>query len=231
MASLRHYCASLLTGFCLAVAISAQELPTKSGPEDLEAEAKRLMDDLPILDKEEAIIKGEIDQPDPNEDPNSAVERLKAAWERAQAKQKRWEKLARQGVLSRMEAESCVVEVADAFARHEQARVSLLRQQLADIQDRVSRGEADKTLAEAAAASLQSAMEMAALAEKQAHLSRLELARNNLDRHRKLHAAGLVSRVQLQRAESRVQKLEAAGQLPKEEETKPAGENSGTERR
>ena len=119
---------------------------------------------------------------------------------------------------SRVEAESCIVEVADVFARHEQARVSLLRQQLTSIQERVIKGEADKTLAEAADAALQSAIEMTAMAEKQLRHARLEAARNNFERHRKLHAAGLVPRVQLQRAESSFRKLEADGQ-----ESQPGG--------
>ena len=213
MAPLRHRFACLLAGLGLTAGVWAQDLPTKSGPpEDLEAEAKKLVDELPMLDTEAAADAPMPDLPASNEDPTGAVERLKGILDRARKKQQRWEKLAKQGVLSRAEAESCMVEVADAQANYDRARVALMRHQLISIQQRVSKGETDKTLMEAAEAALQSSVELAAATEKQARHARLEVARNNLDRHRRLHALGLVSRVQLQRAESRFQKIEAAGQ-------------------
>jgi multidrug resistance efflux pump len=213
MAPLRHRFVCLLTGFSLTAGVWAQELPTKSDgpPEDLEAEAKKLVDELPMLDTEAARDDHSI-LPAPDENPDGTVERMKGILDRARKKQQRWEKLAKQGVLSRAEAESCLVEVADAQANHERARVANMRQEFSRIQQRVAKGEVDKTMLEAAEAALQSSVELAETTERQAHLTRLAIARNNLDRHRKLHASGLVSRVQLQRAESRVQKIEANGQ-------------------
>ncbi len=215
MAPLRHRLVCLLTGLGLTAGVWSQELPTKSDqPEDLEAEAKKLIEELPMLDTEAAADTLSI-APLPNEAPEIAVERFKQVLERARKKQQRWQKLAKQGVLSRAEAESCMVEVADANANYERARVTLMRHQLVGIQERVTNGEADKTMLEAAEAALQSSVELAAATEKQARHARLEVARNNYERHRKLHALGLVSRVQMQRAESNLRKIEADGQDPK----------------
>lgn len=214
MTPLRHCCACLLTGLGLGLIAHAQELPSKSGPEDLEAEAKKLMEDLPALDKEAdgvSPLDPLLPVPAPNEDAAMAVERTKVTLERLRKKQQRWEKLAKQGVLSRAEAEGCVVEVAEAVANHEQARVTLLRAQLKSAQERVANGTADQSLVESAGAALQTAIELSSSAEKQRFQTRLEAARTNLDRHRKLFAAGLVSRVQLQRAEASLQKVEASG--------------------
>ncbi|RYD63848.1 MAG: hypothetical protein EOP84_33270 [Verrucomicrobiaceae bacterium] len=217
MAPLRHRYVCLLTVLSLSMDAWAQELPTKSEvPEDLEAEAKKLIEELPMLDTEAAAELPAVEMPLSGEPSESAVERLKQSLERARKKQQRWEKLARQGVLSRAEAEGCVVEVADAQAKYERARVALLRHQLVSIQQRVEKGETDRTLLEAAQAALLSSEELAASSDKQARHARLEAARTNLDRHRRLHASGLVSRVQLQRAESRLRKIETDGQEPEQ---------------
>ena len=201
----------LLLLVCVATAwpsARAQDLPVKTGPDDLEAEAKKLMEELPDLndDSDEFAPTGEP--------PDAAVERTKGALERARKKQQRWEKLARQGVLSRAEAEQCVVEVADALARHERARVNQFQAQLTALQQRQAKGEAGAELVASAQGDLQSAEELCATAEAQARQTRLAHARTTLDRHKKLFAAGLVSRMQLQRAESNVRKLEAEGQEP-----------------
>jgi multidrug resistance efflux pump len=205
--------ALLVRSVCLVVIsgtffhLAAQELPAKGAGEDIEAEAKKLMEDLPNLEQDPA------DLAKPGEDLDAILERLKGTLDRARQKQQRWEKLAKQGVLSRAEAEGCMVEVADALARHERARVAVLRQQLTGIQERVGKGEADATLAEAAQVALTNATAAADEAEKQAKQTRLNSARNNLDRHRKLFAAGLVSRMQLQRAEEALRRLEDAQAL------------------
>lgn len=204
MAASRVTLPLLLASLAIASA-TAQDLPTKSGPEDLEAEAKQLMDELPQL-KEEAEV---ADVAVPGELPEATVERTKGALERARQKQQRWEKLARQGVLSRAEAEACVVEVADALARHERARVTQLRADLAALQQRQSRGEASPDLVTSAETALATAAQFSATADQQARTARLENARMNVERHRKLFSGGLVSRVQMQRAEANLRKLES----------------------
>jgi multidrug resistance efflux pump len=182
-------------------------LPTKTGTEDLEAEAKKLMEELPTLD---LPLDVEAPQsPAPGETPELNVERTKAALERARQKQKRWEKLARQGVLSRAEAESCVVEVAAAQAKHEAARLAQLQQQHTELEERLKKGEVDQTMVEASNAAIQSATQAAAETKEQARVTKLNAARTNVDRFKKLYAARLISKNQLQRAVSALERLEA----------------------
>jgi multidrug resistance efflux pump len=139
------------------------------------------------------------------------VEEAKAALDRAREKQQRWEKLARKGVLSRAEAESCAVEVADALARHERARVAQLTADLTALQERQAKGQASAELVESAKRSLQTAAELSASADQQARQTRITYARTNVERHRKLYSAGLISRIQMQKAEAALRKVEADG--------------------
>jgi multidrug resistance efflux pump len=204
-------CLAVVLSCFLACRLSAQEptqeLPTKTGTEDLEAEAKKLMEELPTLD---LPLDVEAPQsPAPGETPELNVERTKAALERARQKQKRWEKLARQGVLSRAEAESCVVEVAAAQAKHEAARLAQLQQQHTELEERLKKGEVDQTMVEASNAAIQSATQAAAETKEQARVTKLNAARTNVDRFKKLYAARLISKNQLQRAVSALERLEA----------------------
>lgn len=196
---------SVLFALNTIFAAHAQDLPVKDASEDLEAEAKKLMEDLPRLDSE-GVVEPILTDPS-----KMTVEEAKAALDRAREKQQRWEKLARKGVLSRAEAESCAVEVADALARHERARVTRLKADLAALEERQTRGEASPDLVESARKSLQTAVELSASADQQARQTRIANARTNVERHRKLFAAGLISRIQMQKAEAALQKVEADG--------------------
>jgi multidrug resistance efflux pump len=190
-------------GAILIVApLSAQELPTNPNPEAaLDFEPQLMLQDIPDLPAIE--VTSEPDAQD-------AVEKAKRRLEQARNKQARWQKLAKQGVLSRAEAESCAVEVARALVRHEQARCDLLRLQLEGIRKRAGTEGANASLEETAEASWKQAVELAAEAAKKLQETEKEAAEVNLHRHRRLHSAGLVSKRQLQRAEAAVLKFQTA---------------------
>src|SRR5579862_9706583 len=92
-------------------ASSPKTAPGKSIQEDLEADASRLLNDLPALtDPENAP---------PADGQKFTVAEAKTRLARTQQKLQKWEKLFREGVLSQSEVERCTVELADALARYE----------------------------------------------------------------------------------------------------------------
>ncbi len=156
----------------------AQDLPVKD--KSLESEAAELIEGLPNLT--ELPLKPDATGPIP-------VAKAQARLEAARQKQQRWEKLARQGVLSRMEAERCQVEVANALLVYERACCA-------------------EALAGHDPAAIASCQARLTAAQSNLHQTQLTLARNNLARFRKLRAENLVSAWQLNTAESRVKQLE-----------------------
>jgi len=77
------------------------------------------------------------------------VQQAKTRLLQTQNKMLRWEKLLKDGVLSRSEVERCTVELAEALARYEHANLDELRRQLASVHERVAAGSADQALVEA----------------------------------------------------------------------------------
>lgn len=191
-----------LGAILIAAPLSAQELPTEPNPEAaLDFEPQLMLQDIPEIPAIEVTTEPEAQE---------AVEKYKRRLEQARNKQTRWQKLAKQGVLSRAEAESCAVEVAKALVKHEQARCDLLRLQLEGIRKRTGTDGANASLAETAEASWKQAVELAAEAAQKLKDTERESAEINLQRHRRLHSAGLVSKGQLQRAEAAVLKFQTA---------------------
>ncbi|MGV3532256.1 MAG: hypothetical protein ACO1QR_07785, partial [Chthoniobacteraceae bacterium] len=93
-----------LGAILIAAPLSAQELPTDPTPEAaLDFEPQLMLQDIPEIPAIEVSTEPEAQE---------AVEKYKRRLEQARNKQTRWQKLAKQGVLSRAEAESCAVEVA-----------------------------------------------------------------------------------------------------------------------
>lgn len=186
----------------IAAPLCAQDLPTGATPEaGLDFEPQLMLQDIPEIPAIEVTTEPEALE---------AVEKTKRRLEQARNKQTRWQKLAKQGVLSRAEAESCALEVARALVKHEQARCDLLRLQLEAIRKRPSEDAGNTTLLQTAESSWKQAVEIAAAAAKKLTETERESAEINLQRHRRLHSAGLVSKGQLQRAEAALLKLQTA---------------------
>ncbi len=191
-----------LGALLIAAPVFAQDLPTSPVTDSaLEFEPQLMLQDIPDL-PELAITT----EPEATE----AVEKAKRRLDQARGKQARWQKLAKQGVLSRSEAESCAIDVATALVRHEQARAEQLRLQLEAVRQRIAGGNADATLGEAAEASWKSAVALAEEAATKLLATRRESAEVNLQRHRRLRSAGLVSPGQLKRAEAALLKLQSS---------------------
>jgi multidrug resistance efflux pump len=148
------------------------------------------------------------------EEPVLDLQKAKAALENAKRKQQRWQQLARRGVLSKVEAESTELQVARATARYEQARVAQQRRELEALRKRAAAGELSAGLVQAAEAALASSTALAAEAAASLKRTQVLLAETNVQRQRQLHAAGLGSRNQLQRAEATLRQLQATAAVP-----------------
>lgn len=175
-----------------------QELPAKNGKDDLATDATKLLNDLPALT-------------DPGtsgaEGPILTVQQAKARLDQAQKKLLRWEKLFKEGVLSKSEVEYCTIEVAEDLARYEHANVTELQRQLASAHQRPAGAAPDPALVETASQSLKSAQEAAAKADVQLLQTKFDLAKINLERQRKLFEMKLISHASVQDAEALVQKI------------------------
>lgn len=199
-----RFCLGLAIGVILsASAARAQELPTKSAPEVFDFEPQvNLLQPVPEVGAIPVTTSFEA---------AAAAERARTRLERARQKKTRWEKLARQGVLSKAEAERCAIEVSEALVHYERARVEQQQRELAALQQRVAGGSVELALVAAAEASLESAQQLAAGADAQFQQTRLRAAEVSLERHRRLFTERLVSRAQLRRAEDAVARLQATG--------------------
>ena len=179
----------------LCAAAAAQELPVKEPTEPFDWEPQLMLQDIP---DDPGALAPEVT--------SATVEQARRKLDAARRKKTRWEQLARNGVLSRAEAEGCAVEVSQCLARYERARASEAQQQHAALQLRAP--AADAAMIEAAAASAQTTRELASAADKALLQTRLEWARVTLERQRRLFAAGVTSANQVRRAEVNLRKLE-----------------------
>jgi len=188
---------SLLVIFAAAPA-PAQDLPAKPATEDMAGDATKLLDDLPALTDPGDTADG---------GPVISVKQAKTRLEQAQKKMQRWEKLFKDGVLSRAEVERSTVAVAEALARYEHANVAEIQRQLAEEKQRVAGGATDQGLIASATESLKSAQAAAAKAEAQLLQTKYDLAKINVERQRKLYEMKLISKAGLIEAEALVQKF------------------------
>ncbi len=143
-------------------------------------------------------------------EPAIDVDRAKTELDRAQRKEQRWQKLLKTGVLSRVEAEACVLATARARARYEKARVAAQQRALDELRKRVAGGQLSADTASAAESALKTAQTMAAAAEANLQRTELLLAETNVDRQRRLLTLGVGSKTQLQRAESVLLQIKGA---------------------
>jgi multidrug resistance efflux pump len=174
--------------------------PAKSVQEDLEADASRLLNDLPTLtDPENAPVA---------DGQKLTVAQAKVRLARAQQKLQRWEKLFKDGVLSQSEVERCTVELADALARYEHSNLEELRRQLAAVMERSAQSGVDQTMIDAAKAGVASAQTSTARADAQLFQTKFDLAKVNLERQKRLYEEKLISRAALEEAEGLVRRLQ-----------------------
>jgi multidrug resistance efflux pump len=144
-------------------------------------------------------------------DPATNVETARAAFERAQRKEVRWDKLFKSGVVAKVEAEACVLATARARARLEKARVAEQQRALDELRQRAAGGQLNADTIKSAESALQTAQTMSTEADAALHRTELLLAEANVDRQRRLLAMGAGSKSVLQRAESTLAQLQHAG--------------------
>jgi hypothetical protein len=180
---------------------AADDLPKHTPGETPDADSKLMLDDLPDLTMTEPLADASV--------PVStvSVDQAKLELERARAKQQRWQKLAKAGVLSQVEAESTAIQVARALVKYQAALAAQATAQVAQLQARRAKGEITaEQLAAAEAAqksTAQLATDAAAGLQRQLRLS----AEANLDRQRRLLAVGATTKSQVKRAEEKLAAL------------------------
>ena len=178
--------------------IQAQELPQRDPNQPLEFEP-----DLQLYN-----VKPEPNSPAVEEWAIPAdVGKAKATADRARRKAERWQQLQKTGVVSKVEMEQAIGAANRAAVRYQQARTVQLTTELEALKKRASRGEASADLVQSAEAALQTARQLADEAEATARRTELEFAQNNLERQRKLASAGLVSKRQVERAETKLEQI------------------------
>jgi multidrug resistance efflux pump len=119
------------------------------------------------------------------------VDKARSEAESAKLRADRWQQLQRKGVVSKVEAERSVILANRAAWRYQQARVVAQQAQVDALKQRVSRGEASPDLLTSAEIALRNSTQLAAEAEALARRTELEFAKTNLERQRRLSAAGL----------------------------------------
>jgi len=181
-------------------------------------------DDLPQRnEKEKMDFEPELQLYDIKPEPGGPTEawaipadvaKAKADADRAQRKAQRWQQLQKTGVLSKVEAERAALQANRAVYRFQQARANETRKQVESIRARVAKGEASNDMLISAEVALKNTEALAAEAEMLLRRTDLEFAQNQLERQRRLTAAGLGSKSQLQKAQDTLEQIKAAGPNP-----------------
>jgi len=142
------------------------------------------------------------------------VNKAKADADRAQRKAQRWQQLQKAGVLSKVEAERAELQANRAVYRFQLARVNETRKQVESIRARVAKGEASNDLLFSAEAALKNSEALAAEADGLLRRTDLEFAQNQLERQRRLAAAGLTPKSQVIKAQATLEQIKAARENP-----------------
>jgi multidrug resistance efflux pump len=178
--------------------IHAQDLPTRDANQPMEFEP-----DLQLYNV----------KPEPNAPGAEAwaipadIGKAKATAERARQKAERWQKLQKNGVISKVEMEQAIGAANRASVRYQQARIAQLTADVENLKKRAARGEASPDLVQSAESALQTAKQLAEAAEAIARRTEVEFAQNNVERQRQLAAVGLGSKRQIQRAQTKLEQL------------------------
>lgn len=140
----------------------------------------------------------------------SDVNKAKTDADRAQKKAQRWQQLQKAGVLSKVEAERAVLQANRAVHKFQQARVNELRKQVEALRARVAQGGGGEELLVTAEATLKNSESLASEAEASFRRIDLQFAENQVDRQRRLAAAGLTPKSQVQKAQANLEQVKAA---------------------
>ncbi len=177
----------------------AQELPQRDPNKPLDFEPNLQLTDV---------------EPDPNAPAGvekwatpAEVEKMRATAERAKRKADRWQKLQKNGVVSKVEVEKAIGAANRAAVRYQQARIAHLTAEVESLRERAAKGQASADLVQSAENALQTTQQLAAEAEATARRTEVEFAQNDLERQRKLAAAGLGSKRSIERAANKVEQL------------------------
>lgn len=138
------------------------------------------------------------------------VNKAKTDADRAQKKAQRWQQLQKAGVLSKVEAERAVLQANRAVHKFQQARVNELRKQVEALKARVAQGGGGEELLVTAEATLKNSEALAGEAEESFRRIDLQFAENQLDRQRRLAAAGLTPKSQVIKAQVNLEQVKAA---------------------
>lgn len=177
---------------------AADDLPKHTAGETPDLEPRLMLDDLPDLNRFDAATELADALPVVN------VERAKAELARARAQQQRWQKLAKAGILSQVEAESTAIQVARAVVKYQTALATQSTAQVAQLRAQRAKGESSAEALATAEASQQSAAALASDAAVQFQRQLRLAAEANLDRQRRLFALGATTKSQVKRAEEKL---------------------------
>jgi multidrug resistance efflux pump len=189
-----------------ALAAHAQDaLPARAANEKPEAEPKLFLNDLgDALTAAEDMDLATLAKDTASD---ADVDRAKAEYERAQRKQERWQRLAKSGVLAQVEAEAAVLQAARARVKYERTRVLRQQQEFEALRPRVASGQLTPDALAAAESALKTAQVMAAEADAALRRTQLLQAEINVERQRRLSAAGVSPKRMLQRAQATLEQL------------------------
>ena len=194
-------CAAMLSSFTFSLSsekgAAEGDLPVRTPGERLDFEPDLMLDDG-------------LQQPVPDEpSPPDRVVKLASELERATRSAAAGERLFRSGVIAKVEAEQRALKVIRLKSNLAQARLLVAQAEAEEVRTRGAASEHSAEQFERAEAALAAARleaEAAALEWQRAELAAAEL---DLDRQRKLLAAGIGSKARVQRAIDRVALLKA----------------------
>lgn len=189
-----------------AVAWAADDLPTKAPGETLDFEPKLMLNDVP-LGLPSTTTPATPEEATPATDAD--VKRLEGQVERAKKTAAWRERLFRQGIFSKVQAEQSALTVVRLIKDLECARRDVARDGAAALQKRADGGEAVREELEKANTALAACETCAKDASDHWEKAQFDSAQLNLQRQRKLFAVGATTKNQLRRAEEKMASMKA----------------------
>jgi hypothetical protein len=180
---------------------AADDLPKHAPGEVPDNEPKLMLDDLPDLTQNEPApeMAGILSAVN--------VEQAKQELDRARTKQQRWQKLAKAGVLSQVEAESTAIQVARAVVKYQSALAAQAAVELTKARGQFAERKISAEMLDAAEATQRTSAALAADAATGLQRQLRLAAEADLDRQRRLYALGATTKTQVKRAEEKLATL------------------------
>ena len=193
---------TLLLTFALVIA-KAQDLPKRSTPGDFDpTESKLMLNDLPYL-----LLPAEGLADPASEHSPAAVAKLEAALDRAKKSATLRERLCKDGVVSKLEAEQGEMKVVRLTKDLANARLEAGKRNVEEQRRQGPGDEAAQKALEQAEAQLVAASAIAQDAQAKWEKAQLAAAEIRVWRERKLMILGAGSKSLLKRAEAALQRL------------------------